>query len=144
MERSGSTPGRPRASLTGGIDVTRPKWPTAFPPLYDLADDDAYGKALECHLMGYSEYLSALLYNSEGQIPRDLTHVPVKLVEDLKIRIDQTIVECLARYKNQNRNLLHIVEGYYPSKSSADSAGGLTDGVVDEERTQGESSAGAD
>jgi len=92
--------------------VNRRKWPTAFPPLNDLADDDAYAKALECHLMGYSEYLSALLYDRDGQIPRDLTHLPVKLVEDLKIRIDQTIVECLARMKAQNTALQQTLDSF--------------------------------
>ncbi len=90
--------------------MTRRKWPTAFPPLYDLADEDAYAKGLECHLMGYSEYLSALLYDHDGEIPRELTHLPVKLVEDLKIRIDQTIVECLARMKAQNVDLQERLE----------------------------------
>ncbi len=92
--------------------MTRRTWPTAFPPLYDLADEDAYSKGLECHLMGYSEYLSALLYDHAGEIPAELRHVPVKLVEDLKIRIDQTIVECLARMKAQNTKLQDTIDGY--------------------------------
>jgi len=101
--------------------VNRRKWPTAFPPLNDIADDDMYVKALECHLLGYSEYLAALLYDREGKIRPDLKqgagvspleHLPVKLVEDLKIRIDQTIVECLARMKAQNTSLQKIIDGY--------------------------------
>ncbi|MEE8608026.1 MAG: hypothetical protein V3S55_10485 [Nitrospiraceae bacterium] len=96
--------------------MNRKKWPTAFPPLLDLADLDAYAKALECHLLGYSEYLAALIYDREGQIPRELSHIPVKLVEDLKIRIDQTIVECVARMKAQNEDLQKTIEAYYPRR----------------------------
>jgi len=95
-----------------GIDVTSKKWPTAFPPLHELADDDAYAKALECHVLGYSEYLAALIYSKDGQIPRELAYVPVKLVEDLKIRIDQTIIECLARMKAQNTKLQNTIDKY--------------------------------
>ena len=100
-----------------GIYVTRKKWPTAFPPLNDLADDDAYARALECHLLGYSEYLAALIYDREGKLyvaPAFRALVPVKLVEDLKIRIDQTIVECVARVKAQNVELQETLEAYYP------------------------------
>jgi len=85
--------------------VTRKKWPTAFPLLYDLADDDAYTRGLETHLMGYSEYLAALIYDRDGRIPRELELVPVKLVEDLKIRIDQTLVECVTRIRAQNAQI---------------------------------------
>ncbi len=87
---------------------------TAFPPLNDLADDDKYAQALECHLLGYSEYLAALLYDREGVL-HPAPYVSIKLVEDLKIRIDQTIVECLARMKAQNVGLQQIIEEYYPS-----------------------------
>ncbi|MEE8538826.1 MAG: hypothetical protein V3S54_03345 [Woeseiaceae bacterium] len=93
--------------------MNRRKWPTAFPPLNDLADDDAYARALECHLLGYSEYLAALLYGHHGERPAN-EFLPWKLVEDLKIRIDQTIVECVARVKAQNVDLQKTIEAYYP------------------------------
>jgi len=100
--------------------VNTRKWSTAFPPLNDLADDDAYAKALECHVLGYSEYLAALLYGHHGERPSNeqVAHRPLpwKLVEDLKIRIDQTIVECVARMKAQNEELQKTIEAYYPSK----------------------------
>jgi len=119
--------------------VTRKKWPTAFPPLNDLADESAYAKALECHLLGYSEYLAALIYDREGQIPRELSHVPVKLVEDLKIRIDQTIVECVARIKAQNVQLQDVIDGYYCGRGPlADVPVRLPDVHLDEEREEGD------
>lgn len=93
--------------------MNRRKWPTAFPPLNDLADDGAYARALECHLLGYSEYLADLLYDREGKLVQDVLFVPVKLVEDLKIRIDQTIVECVARVKAQNVELEKTIEGFF-------------------------------
>ncbi len=82
---------------------------TAFPPLNDIADDDEYAKALECHLLGYSEYLAALLYDRDGVL-HAAPYVSVKLVEDLKIRIDMTIVECLARMKSQNVDLQKTID----------------------------------
>lgn len=89
--------------------MTRRRWPTAFPPLNDLADDEAYVKALECHLLGYSEYLAMLLYDREGNL-HAAPYVSVKLVEDLKIRIDQTLVECVARIKAQNEELQQMID----------------------------------
>ena len=97
--------------LPEGIHVTRKKWPSAFPPVNDLADDDAYAKALECHLLGYSEYLADLLYDGQGVL-HSAPYVDIKLVEDLKIRIDQTIVECVARMKAQNVELQKHIHGY--------------------------------
>lgn len=81
-----------------------------FIPLEPIDDDEQYAKALECHVMGFSEYLAALLYGLSGQIPRDVTHIPVKLVEDLKIRVDATLGESLARMKRINQGLREWVE----------------------------------
>ncbi len=91
--------------------MNRGIWAKAFPPLNNIVGEDAYAKALECHLLGYSEYLADLLYDKWGKL-HGTPYVSVKLVEDLKIRIDQTIVECVARMKAQDIELQKTIDGY--------------------------------
>jgi len=66
-------------------------------PLSECRDHELYAKGLECCIMTFSEYLTRLLYDEQGEIPRDVTHIPVHLVEDLKLRIDQVLREATMR-----------------------------------------------